>query len=66
MMSHLTDQTIATIKFAARQLPGAKRRAFQAQVAGQKIGVGVEFLHVLTTDEHSRQHILAQVRFRLA
>jgi hypothetical protein len=32
-MSELTDQTIATIKAAARQLTGVERRAFQAQVS---------------------------------
>ena len=32
-MSELTEQHIATIKDAARKLTGAKKRAFQAQVA---------------------------------
>jgi hypothetical protein len=32
-MTHLTEQHIATIKDAANKLTGAKRRAFQAQVA---------------------------------
>ena len=32
-MNELTDQLIATLKDAASKLTGAKRRAFQAQVA---------------------------------
>jgi transposase len=37
-MSDLTDQTIATIKSAAKELSGARRRAFQAQVAIDYLG----------------------------
>ena len=32
-MNELTEQQVATIKDAARKLTGAKRRAFEAQVA---------------------------------
>jgi hypothetical protein len=32
-MTHLSEQHITTIKDAAKKLTGAKRRAFQAQVA---------------------------------
>ena len=37
-MNELTEQHIATIKDAARQLTGAKRRAFQAKVASDYLG----------------------------
>ncbi len=37
-MNELTEQQIATIKDAAGKLTGAKRRAFQAQVALDYLG----------------------------